>query len=201
MCLDPVSIAAITAATTGTAAVGTTAAVAGTAAASAGSLGTILSIGSGILGAYTAYTGGMAQSKALKQTAAAQELAAQQAIEQGNDESDRRRRAGALLAGEQKAALAANGIDVGGELSIDLLSDTQALVSEDAFSIRENSRRGAQGMYEQAANSKAAAGNAKREGIFGAVSTALGTAAKVGPKFASWSNTRSDPWRGLRTTY
>ncbi len=194
MCVDPISLAAI----------GSTVAssVGGAATALGGSLGgmsTLFSVGSGLMGAYATYQNGQAQASALEQQAAQQEAAARQSLEQGREESDRRRRAGAIQLGDQRAALAANGIDVEGELAIDLLDDSSALISEDAFSIRENSRRSAAGLSQQAANSRTSASNAASEGMFGAVSSVLTTGAKVGSKFRQYSGSRgNDAWRGVR---
>lgn len=191
MCVDPISLAAIGSTVAGSV---------GAAESTLGGLSTIFSVGSGLLGAYATFQDSRAQASALEQQAAQQEAAARDRLEQGREESDRRRRAGAIQQGQQVAALAANGIDVEGDLALDLLDDSSTLVSEDAFSIRENARRGATGLSQQAANSRTSAANARSEGTFGAISTVLTTGAKVGSKFRQYSRpTNTDAWRGLRT--
>lgn len=187
MCLDPASAALL--ATQG-----------GTASTAIGGLSSIFQLGSGLLGAYAVYQNSQAQAAALKQTAELQEIAAAQEIKRGEDESDRRRRAGAIQIGEQRAAMAANGVDVTGELALDLLDDTSTLIAEDAFSIRENARRNAQGLLNQAANSRTQAANASPQGKYGAIGTILTTGAKVGPKFSHMRNKKPfDPWANWRT--
>lgn len=127
-----------------------------------------------------------AQAAAAISTAQAQEAAARDAIEQGNQESDKRRRAGAAMQAENIAGMAANGIDVGGAQALDVLDDNQFLIEEDAFSIRENARRSATNLSQSAANSRADAASAKSNSVFAPISTVLTTAAKVGNKYATW---------------
>lgn len=174
MCFDPISaIAGIKAAVT---AIGT----------SLGSIGTIASIGSGVLSAYSQVQNSKAQAAAAISTAKAQEEAARDAIEQGDQESDKRRRAGAAMQAENIAGMAANGIDVGGVQALDVLDDNQFLIEEDAFSIRENARRSATNLSQSAANSRAEAASARSNSVFAPISTVLTTAAKVGNKYATW---------------
>ncbi len=192
MCVDPVSLTTI----------GSTIAGAVSSVGSAlGGASTLFGVGSGLLGAYATYQNGRAQASALEQQAADQERSARQRLEQGREESDRRRRAGAIQLGNQRAALAANGVDVEGELAIDLLDDSSQVIDEDAFSIRENSRRDATSLSQQSANSLTQAANARSEGTFGAISTVLTTGAKVGSKFSRYAQPprQTDSWRGLRT--
>lgn len=184
MCIDPLSLGAI-----------------GSFIAS--NVGTVASVASGLVGAYATVQNSRAQAKALEAQSAQEAEAARDALIQGEEESDRRRRAGAIQAGEQRAALAANGIDVEGEIALDILDDNQTLIEEDAFAIRENSRRAAKGFAQRSANSSTQASNARSQGTFGAISTVLTTASKVGSKFAKYTPQaqNSDPWRNLRGAY
>ena len=127
-----------------------------------------------------------AQAEAATRTARAQEQAAREALEQGADESDRRRQAGAALMGENRAAMAANGVDVTGAQALDVLDDTRFLIEEDAFAIRENSRRQARNFSQSAANSRTQAENARRDAFFAPVQTLLSTASSVGRQYSSW---------------
>lgn len=142
--------------------------------------------GAGVSALYT-MKNASAQAAAARQTAQAQEQAARDALEAGEDASDRKRREGAQFAARQKAALAANGVDVGGAAAIDILDDTAELVEQDAFAIRENSRLQAQSFSQQAANSKAQAESYDSQALFQPIATVLTTGAKVGEKYAEWA--------------
>lgn len=169
-----------------------------------GGLGTIFSIGSGLIGAFAQIQNANAEAAALEQQARLDEIQAKEEeeaslefLERGREESDRRRRAGAIQKGDQRAALAANGVDVEGELAIDLLDDTSTIIADDAFAIRENSRLEAEGETQKARNSRwraagnrTKASNVKSAGTFGAIGTILSTGAKVGSRFSSYSNSR-----------
>lgn len=79
--------------------------------------------------------------------------------------------------------MAANGVDVSSSDAIALLDETKTLAEQDAFAIRENARRGAEGYSQQAANFRADAASAKSESFFGPIKTILGTAARVGDRY------------------
>lgn len=159
-----------------------------------GTIGTIATIGGGLLSAYGQIQNNKAIEQAAKVDAINQQIAANQAIEQGQDESEQRRRAGAQTEGANIAALAANGVDVTGSQAIDILDDNKFLVEEDAFAIRENARRTAQGFSQQSANSTARAKSARSSGFFQPVGTILTTAAKVGNKYSAWvTQSRTQP--------
>lgn len=179
----------------GAAAAGTAAAAAGTAAASAGIWGTIATaatVGSGLLSAYSQVQNNRSMAKAARQTSEAQSAAALEALEQGEQESDRLRARAAQQQGENVVALAAQGVDVSGAQAIDLLGDSALLVEEDAFSIRENARRTAEGYSQQAANSMSQARTYDSNAFFQPIGTALGTVSKVGNKYAAWAVNRGE---------
>ena len=171
MCFDPVT--AIAGIQTAVGSIGTT-------------LGTAASIGGGVISAYAQVQNAKAQAEAARRTAQAQEEAARDALEQGAQESDRRRQVGAGMIAENTAAMAANGVDVTGAQALDVLDDTRFMVEEDAFAIRENSRRRAEGHSQAAANSLADASSARRNAFFAPVQTLLSTASSVGRRYASW---------------
>jgi len=174
MCFDPVTaIAGISAAVSS---MGTT----------LGTIGTIASIGGGAISAYAQMQNSKAEAAAATRTAAAQDEAARKSIEQGEQESDRQRRVGAQLQSENKAAMAANGVDVTGAQALDVLDDQRFMVEADAFTIRENARSSAGNLSQAAANSRASASSAKSNAFFAPVGTLLSTAAKVGDKYKSW---------------
>ncbi|MEM8838116.1 MAG: hypothetical protein AAGE89_08490 [Pseudomonadota bacterium] len=149
------------------------------------SIGSIFKIGAGIFSAVSKISQAHAAAKAAEETARQQDQAALDAIEQGKDESDRRRRAGAIEASRQQAGLAANGIDVSGPLGLDLLNESFEVTGSDAFAIRENAVRRGRQFAQQAANSRTEARSIRSQALFGAVGSLLTTASKVGPKFTS----------------
>ena len=169
MCFDPISMMAM-------------AGAGGT----FGTIATIASVAGGVITAYSQVQNAKAQAAAATRTAEAQDQAALDAIEQGNQESDKQRRAGAAMVAENTAAMAANGVDVTSAHAIDILDDTSLLVEEDAFSIRETARRKAGNFSQSAANSRAEAKSAKSQAFFAPIKTLLSTASSVGNKYASW---------------
>lgn len=191
MCFDPMTaLAAIKGVTT---ALGGASAASGAAAAGSGiwgTVGTIATAGSGILSAYSAIQNGNAASAAAEATARAQETAALQAMEAGDRENLLHRRRVGQLQGENRAALAANGVDVNSTAALDLLQDTRLQAEEDAFAIRENAVRSANAYGQQAANSRTEGANAKSGSRWGAAGTILGTAAKVGDRFKPYVNSQ-----------
>tara|TARA_R110000850_G_scaffold23358_1_gene69067 strand:- start:5297 stop:5899 length:603 start_codon:yes stop_codon:yes gene_type:complete len=197
MCVDPITaIAGMKAAfaTVGTALSGG-AAAGGAAAASglAGSIGTIATVGGGVISAYSQYQNGKAAAEVAGRNAAAQDRAAVQAIEAGDDASDRKRAAAAAMSAQNKASAAANGLDVTSGQALEVLDDNNALMTEDAFAIRENARRGAGNLAQSAANSRADASSSRFSSFTKPIGTALGTAAKVGSRYASWAGQQVVP--------
>lgn len=185
MCADPVSLISTLGSVFGG---GAAAGAAGAAAGSTllGTIATVATIGGGIMKARAQARNYQAQAEAAERTAVATEKVARQTVEQGDQESDRRRAAGRALRSENTAALAANGIDVGSSHALDILDDTSLLVEEDAFAIRESARYEADGRYTQAENARADAASARSSARFAPIQTILGTASSVGEKYASW---------------
>jgi hypothetical protein len=111
---------------------------------------------------------------------------AREKLEEGEQESDLRKRAGAKLLGENMAAMAANGIDVTSPSALDVLDDTKESVNQDAFRIRTNSWRQSKAISQQAANYRAEAQTARSQAMFQPLATILSTAASVGQRYAPW---------------
>lgn len=153
-----------------------------------GGLGTAASAASGLVGAYSAVQQGNAAKEAAKATANQQEAAARESLRQGEQESDRQRRAGAAMMAQQKVAMAANGIDLGSQAAIEVLDDTKVGIEQDTFAIRHNATNNAGAYAQQAANSLTGGANAQREARWGAAGTLLTTGAKIGPKWRQWAN-------------
>lgn len=186
MCFDPLSaMTALKAAVTGfTGLLGGGAAAGGAAAGGAwGALGTAATVAGGVVSAYSAVQNSKAAAAAANASAEQADHAALQALEAGErEELLHQRRVGALI-GENRAALAASGVDVNSTAALDLLQDTNKQAAEDAFAIRENAQRQASGYGREAANYRTEAANAKSSGRWGAANTILGTVATVGSKY------------------
>lgn len=169
----------------GTAAAGA-AGAAGTAAAGSsimGTIGTIASIGSGVVGAVSSIQGGNAAAAAASATAQQQERAAIQAMEASEREAMLTQRRAAQMRGENRVALAAQGVNVNSVEAIELLENFDTQVEEDLFAIRENGVRAANSYGQDAANSRAQGASAKSQGRWGAGSSLLSTAARVGERW------------------
>lgn len=170
-----------------------------------GGVGTAAQAASGVVGAYSAIQSGNAAQAAAQATARQQDAAARDALRQGEDESDRQRRAGAAVLAQQRVAMAANGIDASSASAIEMLDDTKRDIELDAFAIRRNATSQAQGLSQMAANSRTEGANAASQGLWGGVGTILTTGAgigsaysgqtvlakakKVGSKYAGWAQT------------
>lgn len=124
---------------------------------------------------------GQAQQAAMNRDAA--NVAAADALERGNEEQQRHYRKVSAMQGAQRAAMAANGIDIGFGSALDVVGDTAMYGEEDASSIAKNTVREARGFEIQAANfesdrrsAKKAASGALIGGAFNVGSTILGGA-------------------------
>lgn len=108
---------------------------------------------------------------------------ARDALERGRKEEQRYERELGQRMGSQRAAMAANGIDLSFGSAADFLADTGRIGQEDAATIRENSMREARGMEISAANFGAQASGLRSKakgqlvaGAFEVGSTLLGGA-------------------------
>lgn len=153
-------------------------------------LSTIFTAASGAVTAYSAVQQGNAAEAAAEATAKQQESSARQSLIQGEEESDRQRRAGAAMLAQQKVAMAANGIDVSSATAIEQLDDTKAAIEDDAFAIRQNARNTAGNLSQMAANSRTEGANAASAGLWGGVGTILSTGATIGSKYSNWQRNR-----------
>lgn len=155
-----------------------------------GTIGTVASATGGLLSAYSQMQNGRAQAAAASATAEQQNIAAQQAIEAGQRESDLSRRQFAREEGGNRVALAAAGIDVGSAAAIELLDSNRAEFEEDAFQIRENATRSANAYGRQAANSVAEARTARSNSLWQPLGTVLSTAASVSDRWSRYQQGR-----------
>jgi hypothetical protein len=112
-----------------------------------------------------------------------EDLAARDAIDRGKVEAQNYQRQAAQVQGAQRAAMAANGIDVDYGTAGLVRGDTARFQAEDVQNLRENAIREARGYEINAANyrsnataSRQAASSAITQGVFGVASTLLGGA-------------------------
>lgn len=117
---------------------------------------------------------------------------AKDAIERGQVEEQQKRAQVAQLQGRQKAAMAANGVDLSFGSPLDTLVDTAVLGELDALTIRQNAAREAYDYQVQGVNSRADAGlsrmnakSAKTGGYLAAGGTVLGGGAKAYGQYQS----------------
>lgn len=119
-----------------------------------------------LLSAYQAYDAGQKQDRLDRWNAQVADLQAAQTNAQGVRDASARTVQGGQLAGAQKAALAAQGIDVNeqGGTAEALLADTNRTTEQDATTIRANATRQAWGFQIDATNSRMAGSLAKSQG-------------------------------------
>lgn len=156
-----------------------------------GGWGTAATVASGAAAGYGAVQQGNAVQAAAEATAKQQDAAAVDSLRQGEDESDRQRRAGAGILAQQRVAMAANGIDASAASAIEMLDSTKGDIEFDAFAIRQNAGRQAAGLSQQATNSRVEGQNALSAGRWNAAGTLLNTGAKVGAKYSQWARSRT----------
>lgn len=115
---------------------------------------------------------------------------AKDAIERGAVEEQRKRQQVAQLQGQQKAAMAANGVDLAFGSPLDTIVDTAVLGELDALTIRSNTYRESYDYQVQAVNARAgatmsnmAASAAETGGWLSAAGTVLGGAGKAYTQF------------------
>lgn len=104
---------------------------------------------------------------------------ARDAITRGQEEERRHRQSVQGLIGRQRAALAAQGVDVNSGSALDVQADAAKFGALDAVTIRNNAAREAWGYRVQAANYKAEGRLAFNRGMLDAGGTLLGGAAST----------------------
>jgi hypothetical protein len=114
------------------------------------------------------------------------ERRARDALERGQMEEQQQRMKTSQIIGQQKAAMAANGVDLKFGSPLDTLVDTATMGELDALTIRANTyreerdtRQQANNLTGQASMLRAEAKSAKQGGFLNAFGTVLGGAAKA----------------------
>jgi predicted subunit of tRNA(5-methylaminomethyl-2-thiouridylate) methyltransferase len=156
-------------------------------------LGLALTLGSTLLGAAGQVQQAKATAEANKYNAQVAEMNAEiadkqakDATERGKQEEQQKRLQTAQLEGRQKAAIAANGIDLSFGSPLDTIVDTAKMGEIDALNVRTNAYREAYGYKVQGTNHLASAkldrmraDAAVKGGYLDAVGTILGGTGKV----------------------
>ena len=127
----------------------------------------------GMMQAYGQYEQGQMQAKVMEQNRIASELQAQDALERGAREEAKHRTQVRLFEGEQRAAMAAGGGELGAGSNVSLLEQTQQLGEMDALTIRSNAAREAWGYRTQANITGYQAELVSRKGRYDALGTML----------------------------
>lgn len=142
-------------------------------------------VGAGV-GALSAHSQAQYQSKLSEVNARAAGAQANDANERGKLDLQAQMRRNAQLAGEQRLAMAANGIESDFGSAFDLQRDTAMLAAEEYSTIQRNTEREMAGYDTQGANYRAEAKAAKQagkaalvKGVFDMGTTILGGAQQV----------------------
>jgi hypothetical protein len=166
-------------------------------------LGIALTIGSTILGAAGAKQQADAQAEAQNynakvadMNATLSERRARDALDRGRDEEQQKREQVSQVIGKQKAAMAANGVDLSFGSPLDTLVSTATLGELDALTIRKNAANEAYDYKVQAVNNRSdaslARANAKNTKTAGNLAAAGALLTGAGKAFGQYS----DPLRG-----
>lgn len=134
-------------------------------------------------------------AKVADMNAAISERRAKDALERGALAEQQKRRETAALLGKQKAAMAANGVDLTFGSPLDVIVDSATLGELDALTIRSNTYReeydyrvDAANKRSQATMSRGAASSALTGGYLGAAGTVLGGAGNAYKNYYQMTN-------------
>jgi hypothetical protein len=134
------------------------------------------------------------QSQVAENNAISAEYAAKDARDRGAVEEERQRNKTRALMGQQRAALAANGIDASTGTGSLLLADSAGLGEFDALTVRNNAMKQAYGLNVRADNLRAEGENASLKGQNDAFSSLLTGGSQMygmGVKEGYWGATKA----------
>ncbi len=154
---------------------------------------TALTVAATAYGAYAQNEAGKAQQDISNRNAKLLDRAADDALERGNEEALGARRRTRLLVGEQRAAGAAQGLDVNTGVVADLQSQAEGWGVHDEATIRRNAFHEAWGIRTQASNARVGGRYARRAATNQAIGTTLGG---VGQAYGYWQE--ESPWIGKK---
>lgn len=149
----------------------------------------LVSTGLSIIGGVQQYQAAKAEGEyaeaVANENAKINDLRAEQAAQIGNIEEERQRRRVRQMLGSQRAAFAANNVDMGTGTAVEVLGDTAGFGEADALAIRSNALREAWGFRVGAMDDRARGRAARAAGRNSAIGTLLTTGAQVA---GSWAN-------------
>jgi hypothetical protein len=147
----------------------------------AGTLNPALALGAVTAGfkPFTEFQAGQTQADIADANAKAADMRAGYAEQAGGAEAGRVRSEGTKVIGEQRAALAANGVDVSSGSAVNLFSSTRAASELDAQQARVNGALDAWGYRQQADTQRAQAQLARRNSVLGPLGGLIGTGASL----------------------
>lgn len=152
-----------------------------------------LAIGASVLGGITSAVGavmtGQSNAAMYSYRAKAAENMADYQRQVGEVEGQRQQMKTAAQLGSQRAAYAANGIDVSSGSPVDVAASTAKLGKLDELIIRSGAENKALALENDAMLDRAAAKNAKTEGFLKAGTSILGTVGSVSDKWLSYKRT------------
>lgn len=134
---------------------------------------------SGVYQASAARAAGRYEQQVAERNATIAEQQAEQAKQIGNIEEERQLRRVRAALGTQRAALAANGLDVNSGSALDLQAETAGFGAADALNLRSNALRQAWGFQVEATNMRNAGRAARAQGRNAAIGTLLTTGASM----------------------
>jgi hypothetical protein len=150
-------------------------------------VGTAVAVAGTVTSTVASYQQARYEANLAEANRAAENERIRDALGRGDIEARDTARRQSQLMGAQRAALAANGIDVGFGSAADLMADTAMYAREDQWTVRENTRREVMGMDINAANFGAQANAARSRatgalvsGAFEVASTVAGGAQRYG---------------------
>jgi hypothetical protein len=138
--------------------------------------------------AYGHYQQGKAEAGMMKQNARLADQQAKDATALGAIQEERVRQNARQAAGAQRAALGANGLDVGTGTALQLQTDTAGMGEKDAYLARANALREAWGFKVEASNYRNQANITRKGANAQAFGTVLGSGANAFGSYRSWTN-------------
>lgn len=146
-------------------------------------IGIAASVLGSVVAAYGQIQAGKAANQAAEYNAQVSGIMAKDALSRGDAAEEKARRDQAQLAGEQRASLAARGLNLNVGSPLAVQRDTAMLGDLDAETIRTDARREATGYLNQQVLQKAEGANALRSSYIGAFGTVLGGVRQVADRW------------------
>jgi hypothetical protein len=146
----------------------------------------ILNVVGGVTQAYGQVQAGRSSARVAEFNAQMAELQARDAERRGGEAANRHRQQVTRVIGSQRAALAAQGVDVGDGSALDMQIDTASLGELDALQIRNNAAREAFGYRASAIDSRRRGRLGRADSAGQAFNTILTTGIESYGMYRSW---------------